>query len=273
MSADDLLPVIRYPQNMRYRPVTAWGVALLLWLVSCSGIKRIPKMAVPPDKVISSYRLVAEGDKLLKEGKDHLALLKYLEAADLNPYHEVIFNKLGIAYSRLTRYSQAREAVERSIGLNPKYSYAHNTLGIVELAEQDPKGAVKAFRKAIDLTPQIASFHANLGHAYMQRHKFDEARKAYREALRLDPQVFSNTSAMELSFPEDPRPDPERHYQMAVFFAETGDKAACLSYLSKAFSAGFSDRERISGEVAFEKLRADQDFIQLLELYGLKTTS
>jgi len=205
----------------------------------------------------------------MEEGKDHLALLKYLEAADLNPYHEVIFNKLSITYSKLAQYPQARKAVERSLGLNSKYAFAHNTLGIVELAEQDSKGAVRAFRRAIDLTGNIPSFYVNLGHAYMQLHKFTEARDAYREALQIDPKVFTNTSTMELSFPSDTKPDPERHYQMAVFFAETGDKLACMSYLSKALAAGFTDGKRISGEEAFEKFRTDNDFMQLLQSYGL----
>lgn len=257
---------------MRYRSVTVLGLALL-FLISCSGIKRIPKVKVAPDKVVQSYRLVAEGDKLLAERKDHLALLKYLEAADLNPYHEVIFNKLAITYSKLLQYPQARKAVERAIGLEPKYAFAHNTLGIVELAEQDPKGATRAFNTAIDLKPNVASFYVNLGHTYMERHKFEEARGVYRKALEIDPKVFTDTDTMELSFPEDRKPDPERPYQMAVFFADAGDKAACMHYLSKAFAAGFSDGKRVADEEAFEKFRQDEDFIHLLDSYGLRTTA
>ncbi len=257
---------------MRYRSVTVLGLALL-FLISCSGIKRISKVKVPPDKVVQSYRLVAEGDKLLEERKDHLALLKFLEAADLNPYHEVIFNKLAITYSKLVQYPQARKAVERALALDPKYAFAHNTLGIVELAEQDPKGATRAFNAAIDLKPNIPSFYVNLGHAYMQRHKFQEAREAYRKALEIDPRVFTDTDTMELSFPEERKPDPERPYQMAIFFAEAGDKTSCLHYLSKAFAAGFTDAKRLATEAAFEKLREDEDFIRLLDSYGLKTSA
>jgi tetratricopeptide (TPR) repeat protein len=258
---------------MRYRSVTVLGLALLFLISSCTGIRPIPKLKVPAEQVVRSYRLVAEGDKLIEEGKDHLALLKYLEAADLNPYHEVIFNKLAITYSRLFQYPQAKRAVERSIGLNPKYSFAYNTLGIVQLAEQNPKAATRSFHTAIQLSPKVASFYVNLGHAYMQRHKFSEARDVYRKALQIDPNVFTNTDTMELTFPQDTKPDPERPYQMAIFFADAGDKASCLHYLSKAFAAGFTDRKRIATEEAFEKFRQDQDFIQLLESYGLRTSA
>ncbi|MFB3905446.1 MAG: tetratricopeptide repeat protein [Acidobacteriota bacterium] len=257
---------------MRYRSATVLGLALL-FLISCSGIKRIPKVKVPADKVVQSYRLVAEGDKLLEEHKDHLALLKYLEAADLNPYHEVIFNKLAITYSKLVQYPQARKAVERALGLDPKYAFAHNTLGIVELAEQDPKGAARAFHTAIDLKPNVASFYVNLGHGYMQSHKFKEGRNAYRKALEIDPNVFTDTETMELSFPEQTKPDPERPYQMAIFFADAGDKANCLHYLTKAFAAGFNDGKRLATEKAFDKIRQDEDFIRLLDSYGVKMTA
>jgi len=258
---------------MRYRSATVLGLALLFLISSCSGIKKISKVKVPADKVVQSYRLVAEGDKLLDEGKDHLALLKYLEAADLNPYHEVIFNKLAITYSKLFEYPQARKAVERALGLAPKYAFAHNTLGIVELAEQDPKGATRAFNTAIDIKPDVPSFYVNLGHAFMQRHKFAEAREVYRKALELDPRVFADSRTMELSPPEDRKPDPERPYQMAVFFAENGDKDSCLQYLTKAFAAGFNDGKRLATEEVFDTLRGDQDFIRLLDSYGVKMTA
>ena len=36
-----------------------------------------------------------EGDVLIKDGKDHLALLKYLESSTLNPYSQYCFSKLA----------------------------------------------------------------------------------------------------------------------------------------------------------------------------------
>jgi len=250
---------------MKHRSV--WLLILALSFSACGGIKRIAKQPVPPENVVRSYRLTAEADKLMEEGKDHLALLKYLEAADLNPYHEVIYNKVGIAYSKLAQYTQARRAVERSIGLNAKYAFAYNTLGIIRLAEQDPKGAVDSFKRAISLTPDVASFHVNLGQAYMDRQKFDDAREAYRRALELDKNAFSRRDVVELSFPGDEKQDPERHYQMARFFAEIGDKASCLRFLSKALAAGFVDFKRLSGDQVFDRFRDDTDFQNLLGSY------
>lgn len=243
----------------------------LFFFAGCGGIQRIHRPAsFPADRVVRSYRLVAEGDKLLEEGKDHLAMLKYVEAADANPYNEVIFNKLAISYSRLQMYDQAAKAVRRSIGLRPDYSFAYNTLGIVNLARGDDKGAVRALKKAVQLAPEIASFRVNLGHAHMQRSQFAEGLTEYREALRLDPEVFGRKDAVQLPFPGDDKTVSERLYQMARFFADQGDKDACLLYLSRAFSAGFSDGDRLSKETVFEELREDEEFIQLLNSYGIR---
>lgn len=241
------------------------------WMAGCfsSFPNRIRKMPVPMENVIKSYRLTAEGDRLLGEGKDYFALLKYLEASTLNPYHEVIFNKLAIAYTRVQMLAQARRAAERSIGLNPEYSYAYNTQGIIYLAGREYDKAVRYFDKAIKLRPDLANFHVNLGHAFMQDGKFKKGREAYKNAVALDPQVFQNQDVIQLAYASPEMLDSERHFQMALFFGEVGDKKTCLQYLDKALAAGFSDERRLLTEVALGQLRQDSDFITLLGRYGI----
>ena len=192
-----------------------------------------------------------------------------MEAANLNPYHEVIFNKLGIAYSRLLMYPQAERAVERSVALNPSYPFAYNTLGIIRLAQKDVKGAVRHLRKAIGLSPRIASFHVNLGHSYMQANEFEKARQAYLAALALDPKIFAKREIIKLPYPAQETADPERHYQMARFFAETGDTDTCLAHFGKALAAGFIDAQRLMADKAFGSMLDNEDFVRLAESYGL----
>lgn len=242
-----------------------------LWTAGCffSFPNRIRKVPVPMENVIKSYRLSAEGDKLLSEGKDYFALLKYLEASNLNPYHEVIFNKLAIAYTRVQMLPQARRAAERSIGLNPEYSYGYNTQGIVYLAGQEYDKAVRYFDKAIRLRPDLPNFYVNLGHAFMQAGKFKKGREAYKKAVALDPDVFQNQDVIQLAYSAPEMLDSERHFQMALFFGEVGDKKACLQHLDKALAAGFSDERRLLTEVALGELRQDSDFINLLGRYGI----
>ncbi|MGH9340631.1 MAG: TPR end-of-group domain-containing protein [Acidobacteriota bacterium] len=253
---------------------SAAAVALIAsWLLFGCGPHRIEKLAIPPEDMILSYRLMAEGDELLSEGKDHFALLKYLDASTLNPYHEVIFNKLAIAYSRLHRFYQAERAVRRAVGLNPDYPYAYNTYGIIQLAGKDPEGAIDSFQKAIGLNPEAANFYINLGYAQVQTLEFEDGLNSYRRALAMDPEILNKEEAIQLSYARGEEPDPEQPYQMARLFAELGNKESCLHYLHKALSLGFSDRERLQKENAFEKWRGDSDFITLLGSYGISLSS
>lgn len=239
---------------------------LLLAFTVC-GPHRIPKMPVPQEDLIQSYRLMAQGDELLTSGKTHLALLKYLEASRLNPYHEVIFNKLAIAYSRLQRFQPAEQAIRRSIGLNPDYAFAYNTQGIIYLAMHNDGGAIQAFRKAIDLRSDEANFHVNLGYAYIREGEYEEALKSYRKALEIDPEILKKSDFIELPPPQEEGPDPERLFLMARLFAQLGNKDASLDYLGKALSAGFSDWNQLMNDPAFEELHEDPDFIRLISLY------
>ena len=166
---------------------------------ACGGPQRIVKLPVPRGDELHAYRVMAEGDEMAQAGQFHFALLKYSEASRLNPYHEVIFNKLAIAYSRLQQFPQAEQAAERAIRLEPGYSSAHNTIGIIYLANQSNRRAIRSFREAIRLKPEEANFYVNLGQAYLRDEKYEEGLRTYQQALELDPEILDNADAIELT--------------------------------------------------------------------------
>ncbi|MCZ6879348.1 MAG: tetratricopeptide repeat protein [Acidobacteria bacterium] len=238
-------------------------------LSACGGLERIPKLTVPREDLLTAYRLMAEGDQMFVDGREHFALLKYLEASRLNPYHEVIFNRLAMAFSRVRQFRQADEAVKRAIRLEPEYPFAHNTRGIIYLATRYNRQAIRSFKEAIRLKPEEASFYLNLGHAYVRDDEYQEGMRTYQMALQIDPEIFQRTDVIELSYEFADAANPERFYQMARIFAELGDKDTCLEYLGKALSAGFSDSRRLMSDAAFEKLREDTEFVKLIASYGI----
>ena len=244
-------------------------LAILLFS-SCGGPRRIEKLPVPRENVLQAYRLMAEGDQLALAGQAHFSLLKYLEASQLNPYHEVIFNKLAIAYSRLSQFRQAGEAIDRSLRLEPNYAFAHNTRGIIHLANEFNQSAISSFKEAIKIKPEEANFYVNLGHAYLRSNKYEEGLETYQMALQLDPEILGKSDVIELSYQDRQEASSERFYQMARIFAELGDKTVCLDYLGKALSAGFSDGQRLLADAAFEQLLKDAEFIDLITLYGIE---
>ena len=251
--------------SLRFRDA---AIIVLTGLLLGCGPSRIKKLPVPQENVIAAYRLMGEADEMMKEGKDHLAVLKYVEATTLNPYHEAIFNKLAIAYCRTGRYWQGRKAAERSVRLHPGYASGHNTLGIVALSNRKYKQAAESFQEAIDLEGR-PSYYVNLGYAEMMRGRYEASREAYLQAALLDPEVFKKSSVSRLTYPDPMGMDSETNYNLARLFAEMGDEPQCLKYLGKALSAGFSDQERLAADESFDGLRQSRDFIELLSLYGL----
>ena len=248
-------------------------VLAILILPACGGLERIPKLPVPRENLLNAYRLMAEGDQMSQEGQHHFALLKFLEATRLHPYHEVIFNRLAIAYSRLKQFRQAEKAVKRALGLEPKYSFAHNTRGIIYLANRFNRQAIQSFKEAIKLKPGEANFYLNLGHAYIRADEYQEGMLTYQQALELDPDIFRKANVIEVAYESGDDANQERFYQMARIFAELGNKESCLEYLGKALAVGFSDSRRLMSEAAFQTLLQDAEFIHLLTLYGMKDSS
>ncbi len=264
-------------------------IVVLLLLAPACGPRGIKKESVASEDRVKAVILAGQGDRLLKEGKDHLALVKYTEASVLYPYHEVLFNKLAVAYSRLQRYGPARKAVDRSIGLNSQYPKAHNTKGMIQLAQLDNKGAIRSFRKAIDLELRVldtdlpsdpdesgprvwmGNYYLNLGYAYMLQDKYPESAEAYRNAIRFAPGILDSERTIKLKYSSPQFRNAEMHYRFSKLFASLGDKRQALRYLDRALSSGFKNPERILDEKEFEALRKDRDFVRLLERYGLNT--
>lgn len=251
------------------KPVSAvLMVAAVVSAVAC-GPKTIRKQQVPQEDAILAVRLVVEGDKLLVEGKDHLAMLKYLEASKLNPYHEVIFNKLAVTYSQLRMYPQASSAIERSLGLNPRYAFAYNTRGIIQLAQHSEKKASSSFRKAISLDPSVGHFYINLGYVLIHQGRSEEAREVYRKGLEVDPELFENKNMVELSYSSVEELSPEKYFELARVYADLGNLDYCLRYLGKAFSGGLSNSARITTDPAFQGFMEDEKFLDFLKIHGV----
>jgi tetratricopeptide (TPR) repeat protein len=240
-------------------------VAAICYLVAC-GPKTIEKKPVSGENRHQAILLMAEGDRLLREDKEHLALLKYVEASQLDPYEEMVFNKLALAYCRLLMYPQARSAVNRAIGLNRTYAYAYNTRGILELSDQRPKDAARSFAKAVDLKPDVASFYVNLGYAEGQKGNTEAAVEALSKAQEIDPIIFDRQDLLELG---SIRPvDPEHYYKLALVFAELDSLSRCLFYLEKAFTSGFEDYDRLASEPVLQGFKEDPEYQEFLRIYG-----
>jgi tetratricopeptide (TPR) repeat protein len=235
----------------------------LLLLVGC-GPPRVVRVPVTPENIIKANDAARDADLAFARRDYYAALIKYLEAAKLNPNSEYIYNKLGIAYSQLKYYTEATQAFTRSMGLNPKYPYPYNNLGTVYFAIADKKKAEQLFKKAVSISPNVASFHINLGQLYFEKRQFEKGMAELRKGVSLDPAILAKSEGISLTASGSQSSPTEKNYFMARFYASMGDAERAVDSLQQALNAGFSDIELIQKERDFDPIRQDQRFVAFM---------
>lgn len=203
-------------------------------------------------------------------GDIFMARKMYREAAEI--YQQmpatlpVTWNKVGIAYHQLSQLNLARKYYERSTKLNPQYAEAINNLGTVAYAQKSYRRATSFYKKALLYAPDSASMHSNLGTALFARHRYDLAFASYQTALALDANVFEHRGSQGTVLQE--RSVEERakfHYHLAKLYAKGGQMDRSIQYLRKALEEGYTERNKIAADEAFQALRDNPEFQALLK--------
>lgn len=245
------------------------AIIAMLPLGACNG-PRVRRVQVPLENVQRANELVREGDISFARREYYPALIKYSEAAKLNPNSEVIANKMGISYSALGYYSEAEASLKRALALNYRFYYAHNNLGTVLFAQGDFPRAEKQFKTAIQMEPRIASFHINLGQALMEAGKFDKAMAEIRKGLALDPSVMDKEQNVVLSAAQQSKPNPMKSYNLARIYASMKDVKMAMKHLREALESGFTHLDWVDSEQDFDAIRSDTDFALFLSESRMK---
>jgi tetratricopeptide (TPR) repeat protein len=247
-------------------------IGLLLILTGVFSIAclhpKAARIAVTEEDALRANEASHDGDVAFGRKDYYAALIKYLEAVRLNPNSDNMYNRLGIVYSQLKFYEEAKGAFQRAIALNPKFSYAINNLGSVFFAQRNLKKAEKYFKKAISLKGSEAPFHMNLGSIYLERKKLDKAMAEWRKALALDPDILSKSSAVILTGGGSSSPK-ERDYFIARLYAAGGNVESAIASLKQAIADGFSDIEEIEKQHDFDPIRQDARFVEFMKEISL----
>ena len=263
---DDRITTGIIPSPWALSGATRAVILLAFLLLTASGCRTaIVRVPVSSEDIQRANAAANEGDVFFARKDYYAALIKYLEAAGLNPNNEYIYNKLGIAYSRLQLYEDATNAFIRSIGLNPKYPYSYNNLGSVYFALNNKKKAESYFRKAISLKNDDASFHINLGTLYFENKKFQKGMEEYRKGLSLDPEVLNKTGGLSVPATTSSKNSVEKYYSMARLYASLGNAELAVDNLRQALTNGFTDLEALRTERDFDMIRKDEKFIAFMK--------
>lgn len=247
-------------------------VFLFLILSGCIFSGCLPKtlrVTATDQDLKQANKAAQEGDIAFSRKDNYAALIKYLEAVRMNANNENIFNRLGIVYSQLNLYDEARKAFQDALDLNPKLSFALNNLGSVYFRQRNLKKAEKYFKKAISIKPDEASFHMNLGSLYLEKKKRANAMAEWSKAVSLDSGALTNSSGVSLAAGGRTTP-MERYFYIACLFASKRNVELTIENLRLAFSNGFSDIKAIEKQPEFNPIRKDNRFVEFIKDLSLQ---
>jgi tetratricopeptide (TPR) repeat protein len=221
---------------------------------------------LPDPATASGEKLETAADVLRARRFPENALNYYADALKRGASEIEILNKMGVTELEIGNHQVAREFFQRVVHLKRKNPDGWNNLGAVEYLEGENGSAISDYKKAIKLNKRSASFHSNLGTAYFQRKDFESARKEFDIALKIDPDLMLHRGGpggitMRMLSPAD---HARFCYELARLYAQHGDVANMLHYLTTASEGGFDVLEAMRHDEELEQYRKDPRVLLLV---------
>lgn len=161
-------------------------------------------------KLVPSYKLRSEADKLASEGKYEDAIAKYKQALDVDASDPDLLYNMGLSQGKAGHYDEALQSAEKAIQLKPgEPQYQDLKKRILDLKQNevllkaksileegdklyksaDYSGAVKKYEEAIPMVPENkqGGIYLQIGRAYAQLKQGDQAVAAFKKAIEIAP--------------------------------------------------------------------------------------
>ena len=173
-------------------------------------------------------------------------------ALQLDPLSLVINQSLGIVYYLARRYDEAIEQCRRTIELDEKFWSIYQIMYLCYLEKGMIPEAVEAFRQMLSLHEQTKIFTEEFDHAYKT--------SGYEGCVEW---MIENMEKWVLKTYNQP-------FIYAMAYAKIGEKDKAFEWLEEAYQVRSRFVTTIGVEPAFDSLRSDPRFDELLKKVGLK---
>ena len=134
---------------------------------------------------------VAQGDRLVKQGRHQEALRHYERAIRMVRRPSYAWTSRGVAMKYLGRLDEALRCHENAIRLDPTNEVAWCNLGTVYFKKGELGKAIECYDKAIQLRPKYAIAWNNKGVVLSRMNQFAEADRCHAKATTLRPEYVA----------------------------------------------------------------------------------
>ena len=271
------------------------GLADTYILLGSYGVLRMEE-AYPPGR--AAARQALELDDTLGEAHKSLAAISadfywewaeaerhFKRAVELSPNDETAHRFYASYLAYMGRHEEALTFATRACDLDPASPTAIHNLGVAHYFARRYDDAITQFRETLDLDPAFGGAHVMLGRVYVAKglpHRATAELERAKALLGPRPDVVTSTAYVlaragrqrdaratldelrRISKPRDPAP-----FRLAYVHIGLGDTDRAFEWLQKALEAHDWQMGMLKVEPAFDDLRSDPRFRELIERVGL----
>jgi serine/threonine protein kinase/Tfp pilus assembly protein PilF len=188
---------------------------------------------------------------LANMGHYDAAIAEIKRAQELDPLSMMINKSVGDRYYDARRYDEALELYRKTNEMDPSFPAIYEGLGFAYFRKGRYEEAITAFQKMRDLTGEKISYMLKVGQVYAESGKKAEAQKILHELNELSAKEYVPTVGM------------------ATLYTALGDKDQAFKFLEKAYQEHSIRLSYLKAEEAFDSIRSDPRFVDLLHRVGL----
>lgn len=252
-----------------------------------------PKEFTP--KAEAAARKALELDERLAEAHGALALLKlsawdwaaaeqeYRRAIELNPNLANAHAGHAFYLSLVGRYEQAMAEVKRARELDPLSPAINGGVGFQLLLVRRYDQALETLKRTLELEPNNPQTIILLAHVYLGKGMYAEAIAGFQQVIELGANgpgsriylgaAYAKAGERKRAQAMLKRLETSKTYvspgELAVLYAALGEREQAFAALERAYAARDSQLQFLRVELAFDSLRADPRFHDLLRRVGL----
>ena len=196
------------------------------------------------------------------------ALKEFQVAIKLNPNSATAHHWYAYRLAEMGRSEEAFREIEQARRLDPLSIRINANVALILYFGRQYDRAIIAARKALELEPNDSATLERLGDIYLQKGMPAEALAEFRRVSKDDyPEAYAAAGNRKEAFrilrrlKEQPRSDP---YGMARAYTGLGQKDEAMLCLQKGVNTYAGGMDRLKVEPAFDPLRSDSRFQELL---------
>jgi tetratricopeptide (TPR) repeat protein len=127
------------------------------------------------------------GEIALAQQQLSVAIEEFEKERAINPLEGSVYDRLGDAYVRAGKYTEAEQALQRALLLEPSSTGPYILLGRALMANQDPAGAVMYLQRAEKMDEKNPMTHWLLAQAYRSLGQLYDAKRESEITQKLQP--------------------------------------------------------------------------------------